>query len=132
MSIFRYDSRHKIIVGAGIVIVIALHTLLHGRERPTYDNGQVKHSGSVVMGRNHGLWTWYHPNGRKRMQGRFERGKRTGLWVTFSEIGDTLTTAEYANDRLNGASTVYAPDNRPVQVIHYRDDVQTAASSLTE
>jgi len=132
MSIFRYDSRHKIIVGAGIVIAIALHTLLRNREKPTYDNGQVKQQGSVVMGRNHGTWAWFHPNGKRKMQGRFERGKRTGLWVTFSPTGDTLTTSMYERDRLNGEHRVFGSDGRPVQVILYRDDAPLSVRPLQE
>lgn len=122
MSVFRYDSRHKVFTLALVIIAAALGFYLNRREQPTFDNGQVKRTGSLLDGRNQGRWTWYYPNGRKKMEGDFQGGKRTGRWVTFAANGDTLTTSMYRNDRLNGPHTEYGPGGRPARVITYVDD----------
>ncbi|MBK6884159.1 MAG: hypothetical protein IPH05_14685 [Flavobacteriales bacterium] len=132
MSLFSYNSSHKIIVSIAILSAVALHTILNRPGQPTYENGQVKQSGSVVNGHNHGVWTWYHPNGHRKMQGRFERGERTGLWVTFAPDGDTLTTGFYRNDRLNGDYTVYAPGDQKVHVTHYVEDKPVSSAVLEQ
>lgn len=122
MSVFRYNSNHKVIIGFLIVIISAVGFYLRDREKPKYENGQAKQVGSQVDGRNHGMWIWYFANGSKKIQGRFVHGKREGVWVTFSEHGDTLSKATYANDKLNGRYSVYDTQNKVVQILMYKDD----------
>ena len=83
MSVFRYDSYHKVIAGILVILVSATGFYLRDREKPKFDNGQAKQIGNQVDGRNHGLWIWYFPNGKKKMQGTFVHGKREGIWITF-------------------------------------------------
>ncbi len=78
MSIFRYDSRHKVITLGIVVIAAAVGYYLNQRGQPTFDNGQVKRTGSVENGRNQGRWTWYFPDGRKKMEGDFQRREAHG------------------------------------------------------
>lgn len=131
MSAFRYDSRHKVVTLALVIVAAALGFYLNQREQPTFDNGQVKRTGSMVDGRNHGRWTWYYPNGRKKMEGDFQGGKRTGRWVTFADNGDTLTVSMYSNDRLNGPHTEYGPGGRPARVVTYVDDRPATTSGTS-
>ncbi|MCF8258790.1 MAG: hypothetical protein K9J06_14635 [Flavobacteriales bacterium] len=133
MSVFNYNSRHKAILAFGVVIAVAVQFYMNRPERPTFHNGQVKQTGGVVDGRNHGIWVWYHASGPKKMEGRFELGKRAGRWLTFSPDGDTLTESFYRDDRLNGTYTVFGPDGNPVMVSDYVDDRQVGPTrNLTE
>lgn len=122
MSVFRYDSRHKVVVGAIVIITSATLFYLRDHEKPSFENGQTKQVGSQVDGRNHGMWIWYYPSGKKKIQGSFEHGEREGVWITFSESGDTLIKANYLNDKLNGRYTVYGAQNQIEQTIFYKDD----------
>lgn len=122
MSIFRYDSRHKITLGIIVILASAAAFYLRDHEKPSFDNGQSKQVGSQMDGRNHGQWIWYHPNGNKKMQGTFNRGKREGLWLTFSPKGDTLTKAIYADDKLNGPYAAYGPDGKVLSVTSFSND----------
>lgn len=119
---FKYDSRHKIIVGVLIMVWAAWHFLARDPVQERYANGQLKRSGEQAGNLNHGLWTWYHENGRKQMEGRFDNGKRVGTWLTFAANGDTLTMAQYAADRLNGPYIEYGPGNVHLRTLTYRDD----------
>ncbi len=123
MSLFRYHSKHKVVIGLVIVISVGLTYTLTREDRPTFDNGQEKRNGPMRDGRNHGNWVWYYQNGNRKMQGRFADGERIGTWVTFSEQGDTLTVSQYENDRLNGFYKVYGPDGNVVHTLWFRDDV---------
>lgn len=122
MSIFRYNSNHKAIVGILIVLVSALGFYLRDREKPKHSNGQAKQVGSQLDGRNHGLWVWYFSNGKREMQGNFTHGKREGIWITFAPNGDTLIRASYQNDKLNGQYTVYGADNTVKDILFYEQD----------
>lgn len=128
MSVFRYNSNHKAIVGILIVLLSALGFYLRDREKPKYDNGQAKQVGSQVDGRNHGMWIWYHSNGKKRIQGRFEKGKRDGVWITFDEKGDTLLKATYQLDKLNGRYIIYSANNQVTSEMNYEDDQLVSGS----
>lgn len=125
MSIFRYDSRHKVVTFFLVAAAAAIGYYLNQRGQPTFDNGQVKRTGSVVNWRNQGRWTWYYPDGRKKMEGDFAGGKRTGRWITFDSNGDTLTVSMYRNDQLNGLHTDYGPDGRPTLSTNYVNDKPT-------
>lgn len=122
MSIFRYNSNHKAIVGILIVLVSALGFYLRDREKPKHSNGQARQVGSQMDGRNHGLWVWYFSNGKREMQGNFTHGKREGIWITFSPNGDTLIKASYQNDKLNGQYTVYNENDEVANLMMYKDD----------
>ena len=121
MSVFRYDSRHKVVVGAMVIITSATLFYLRDHEKPSFENGQTKQVGNQVDGRNHGLWTWYYPNGKKKIQGSFEHGEREGVWVTYSETGDTIIKAMYHTDKLNGRYSVYS-ENRVQNTMVYKED----------
>lgn len=121
MSLFSYNSRHKVIAGIIVILASAAGFYLRDSEKPSYENGQSKQVGSQVDGRNHGMWVWYHPNGTKKMQGRFDHGKREGRWVTFDMNEDTLTVAQYHDDKLNGKFVEYK-NGLAGQAVHYAND----------
>ena len=123
MSLFSYNSKHKVIAGFIVIFASAAGFYLRDHEKPLYENGQSKQVGSQVDGRNHGQWIWYHRNGKKKMQGRFKNGEREGIWITFSSSGDTITRAVYKKDKLNGVYFVYTNGEFSHQLL-FRDDVQ--------
>lgn len=129
MSLFRYNSRHKVITFAAVVIAAAVGYYMNQRQPPAFENGQLKRTGSVVDGRNQGRWTWYFPNGHKKMEGDFDGGKRTGRWITYSPNGDTLTVSMYRHDKLNGPHTEFGADGQPTLVTIYADDRPVGTAS---
>ena len=128
MSLFRYNSRHKIITFVVVIIAAAVGYYLNQRALPTFENGQPKRAGSLVDGRNQGHWSWYYPNGRMKMEGDFDGGKRTGRWITYSPNGDTLTVSFYRDDKLNGPHTEFGTDGRPAVVTTYANDLPVSAA----
>ncbi len=121
MSLFSYNSKHKVVVGLLVIGASAAGFYMRDREKPKFDNGQAKQVGSQVDGRNHGMWIWYFPNGKKKMQGAFEHGEREGIWITFSAYGDTISKATYKKDRLNGKYIIFE-NGTLTKTLIYSDD----------
>jgi len=123
MSIFRYNSRHKIIVGL-LVMFYAAYSFTGERKPDVYDEkGNLKQTGNFKNGKNHGKWTWFYENGKKKMEGLFDNGSREGCWITFEVNGDTLNKSYYKNDKLNGLSIKYSK-NEPIDSVDYINDLE--------
>lgn len=123
MSIFRYNSRHKVVVGL-LIIFYAAYSFTGEREPDVYDEkGNLKQTGSFRNGKNHGKWVWYYENRIKKLEGVFDNGVREGWWITFDKNGDTLNRSYYNNDKLNGLSIKYNL-NIPKDTIVYINDIE--------
>ncbi|MCC7332369.1 MAG: hypothetical protein IT232_07160 [Flavobacteriales bacterium] len=125
MSIFRYHSKHKIIVGVLILSYAAYHFTGKRKEQTYYDNGNTLQSGSIKEGKNHGQWIWYYPNGKKKLEGSFNNGAREGVWKTYNENGKILTESHYLNDKLNGKYSIWDNEGNLVKEMNYINDMIT-------
>jgi antitoxin component YwqK of YwqJK toxin-antitoxin module len=63
-----------------------------------HPNGQRKHRGSFLAGKEQGLWTYWYPHGQKHAEGAFSGGRRHGDWKDWLEDGspDTARSGRYA------------------------------------
>lgn len=125
MSIYSYNSNHKVITAILILVVISLlhfMTKEEGKDDIFFENGQVKAIGRKEKGVNQGTWTWYYPNGNKMMEGKFVDGKREGTWIQFDSDGHKSMTSEYQNNSLNGLLIEYDINGYPVRTFEYRQD----------
>lgn len=121
MSIFRYNSKHKIIVG-GLIIFWAAYSFSGKRNNDTYNkDGKLLQTGNFKEGKNHGKWIWFYENGNKKLEGAFNMGNREGEWISYDTNGDTLSKSNYINDKLNGSFVHYNKGN-PLDTSFYIND----------
>jgi len=122
MSIFKYNSKHKIITGI-IVILWAVYSFSGGRETNIYGNkGELLQVGNIKDGKNHGKWIWYYENGNKKMEGVFNMGMREGEWLTYNQKGKIVSKSHYENDKLNGVSLTMDHDGNVIEKKVYEND----------
>ncbi len=95
----------------------------------TYENGQIKYSGSKQDELNHGVWTWYFPDGSKMIEGRFIKGKREGLWKNYYPNGQIQMISSYHENHLQGTLTTY--DSLGVVLKSYEYRMDTIYKELT-
>lgn len=119
---YSYNSYHKILVGA-LLVVWAIYQF-SGRtdESPKYGNGQEKRTGEQVNSLNQGIWTWYYENGNIQLRGSFEEGNRTGVWKSYDTLGNLLVESTYENNLLNGMFTEYNSSGEIKHQSIYRAD----------
>jgi len=63
-----------------------------------YRNGQVRETGFVKDGKNHGLWISYAEDGRKLMEAKFFGNERLGKWYYWDRQGSLQNTVSFKND----------------------------------
>jgi len=123
VSIFRYNSNHKVITALIVVGWVVYHFLSQDFDDNKYNNGQIKRVGSLVNNRNHGTWTWYYDNGKKEMEGTFVEGQREGIWIVWNRNGIKLSEGEYHKDKLNGQFYKWNNSGELIDVYLYKDDL---------
>lgn len=125
MSVYSYNSNHKVITA---IIIIGTIALFHfwgkedAEEELFYDNGQVKFRGGKKNELNHGTWIWYYENGQKMLEGTFVEGKREDLWTQYDTSGAVIMTSMYQENKLHGEMIHYSVSGEPVSVVEYRAD----------
>lgn len=122
MSIFSYNSKHKLIIGILIIGYAVYH--FNGKRTTTkyYESGKTLQSGNFKNGKNHGLWLWYYPSGKRKMEGNFNLGKREGKWFTYNTNGSKASESNYVSDKLNGDFLTFDGEGKLIQTISYIDD----------
>ncbi|MBL7890777.1 MAG: hypothetical protein JNL24_14585 [Bacteroidia bacterium] len=112
---------HRVVV---ICIVITSIWLQYNFYSPasSYSNGQIKVSGEKLNGKDHGIWTWFHPNGKKQMEGKFIEGKRAGIWTVWNINGQKISESNYQNDKLNGTFTTWGANGEIQKIGLYQND----------
>ncbi|MCB0473895.1 MAG: hypothetical protein KDC83_06160 [Flavobacteriales bacterium] len=122
MSIFSYNSNHKIITALLVVGWAVFHFVGNKDAERTFENGQVRSRGGTLNAKNHGLWIWYHTNGTKKMQGRFENGKRQGVWTSWNSKGIKILECTYIDDRLEGEYITWDNSGERQKTVVYKND----------
>jgi antitoxin component YwqK of YwqJK toxin-antitoxin module len=119
---FKYNSKHKLIIGV-LIMLWAAYSFSGKRSNDTFDNeGHLLQTGNFKEGKNHGKWTWFYQNGAKKLEGSFNMGSREGVWITYNKNGSKITESNYRNDKLNGKHTIWDDNGNLVEVINYLND----------
>ena len=119
---YSYNSYHKIIAVAAIVIWAIIHFSGNNEDQLYYSNGQIKRTGQIVNNLNTGKWIWYFSNGAKSIEGSFVEGKREGIWKRYDSLENIITESYYENNKLEGKFTFYRPDGSIQEQYEYRSD----------
>lgn len=122
ISFFKYNSRHKIIIGLFIILWAGFHFAGKRNTNAFYDNGNPMYTGNIKNGKNHGQWIWYFPNGKMKMEGLFNLGSREGSWRTYYQNGNIKTESFYVDDKLNGFSNTFNEKNQLISSSYFKND----------
>jgi antitoxin component YwqK of YwqJK toxin-antitoxin module len=62
-----------------------------------YDNGNIKHSGSLKNEKMHGVWKFYRRDGSVMRAGKMNEGEQIGIWTTYKRDGSVVKETNFGN-----------------------------------
>lgn len=86
-------------------------TVVNGKEQGMWtfwwENGKVQQTGFFKDGRLDSTWEYYNEEGMLYRRGSFRKGMQDGEWTDFHPNLEVASTGQYSNDRQHGPWTFY-------------------------
>lgn len=90
----------------------------------TFENGEIKGTGTFVNGQLEGLRIQYYSNGQKRTEKQYKGAYPHGISKEFYEDGTLKQTGEFVDNKENGTWIAYYPNGNKHAVLTFENGIQ--------